>query len=483
MERHSIDDLVREVGGMRITTGGQAAAPEPLFAMQPQSESMSAAEVVALLVARFGASECYTLRNDRGYHAHRGSRAPSAAGLAMYLRDHMWLERTRPPHTPIHSAAAPHFERVIGLSPQGMAAVLCSDGRARYLDLADHLADEPFLREWSVHPVFQAPSKEEAELRVANIDRTMASLHYVRTDGGAHEVHLVDMAETQPTWVVIRPREPVYYVVANPWYALLLDMDGRLSVYCSRTGAELLRPQQISAPLLADLPKPAAPPLTTAVGPTNPVSGEALEPVSSAEPAPRVRMPLVVHRIRTAMFNELDECSVALCSEHGAIFTARLPETPGEPIEMHRLDLHMYGLLDDGAAPAEQPTREVATTVCYRERGDDMLLARGGAHSLVCTTTQSKLVKESERAPTYRCTDAATGWNCVAALGTALVAHGRDGSLHVFSMLDRRKGSHQPDALTRAVGLTPCERGYRSLHVTPTHVHCLLWDGRVLQAM
>jgi hypothetical protein len=192
----------------------------------------------------------------------------------------------------------------------------------------------------------------------------------------------------------------------------------------------------------------------------------------------------------TATFNELDPASVALCSMYGPVFTAQLPDAPpaaGEMLHIAQMGIRIYGTAnDDGrATPATHPTRELALTVSYRERGDDMMLARAGAHTLLCTSTETPnaLVKAHSRSTAFSGVDAACGWNCVAALGSALVVHSRDGSVRVMSMLKRRTATQQAEPLTRSVGSAPCVRGYRSLHVAPAHVHCLLWDGRVLQAM
>jgi len=73
-------------------------------------------------------------------------------------------------------------------------------------------------------------------------------------------------------------------------------------------------------------------------------------------------------------------------------------------------------------------------------------------------------------------------WNCIAVLGTAIIAHARNGHIFVYSMLKRRKHAEMMqitlDKPEMLVECPPC--GYRSLFVTPNKVFCLLPNGRVL---
>jgi len=464
-----MDELSARMGGMRIATHGSEApvADEPLFARVPLRAGMPAAEVIDVLVQRFGSSECEPLVRDPGFLQSLAGARPSSARLATYLSEHMWLERLRPRRGTVYLNAAEGFRRVIGLSPQGWCAVLCSEGRV--CSFRAPMGAEG----WQAHRAYRAPL-DRGEPRVCNIDGHTAVLHYPYwpDNDEPQEVHVVQLAEPDRPALVLTPEHPVHYVVANHLYTVVLDPEGRVAVYASDDGRLVMDYTVVRAPLMA----PALP----AASGTNPMTGQPLE----SEPA--VRMPLVPHQIQMALFNELDPASLVLCSAHGVAFTLRMPEEP--PRELWALDgreLTMYDFVVDAGTPSERPTREAAYTACYRECGADMLLVRAGAHALLATSQQT--VKDqphaTERAVSHRVCDAVTAWNCVAALGTALVAHGRDGSLHVFSMLERRVGRAQPDPLTRETALTKCERGYRSLYVTATVVTCLLWDGRLLHVL
>jgi len=150
-----------------------------------------------------------------------------------------------------------------------------------------------------------------------------------------------------------------------------------------------------------------------------------------------------------------------------------------------------------GSAPHPGPSAATGTgtgTEAGGEEGDDEkrtkymdeLVVHGSTHALLASVVQldypiaNQQSRDLLQQSTPHCIG---GYNCVAALGTAVVAHERGGGLFVFSMLEHRGAQVNMPDMTSYMPTVPVDSGYRSLYVTSAQIFCLLPDGRLFCAV
>lgn len=509
----------------KTTTPGDAVDLPPLPAWQRWKEMMKAEPFAQLekkafdqLALRFGMDEVHALRVDPDYvrwcayqdlidPEDNGVPVASWTELADFLRQASTFESipSAYSHFPwkgvrglrndsLPSTKQDHVPptQVIGLSQQGTGVVIVEGDRLAVM-VTD--SDGP---DFQLLTGYQLPVAEWGAPECANIYGSTVSLVFKR---GA-EQNRIDLVEipsaldensleaTFKTFII--NDVDLVYVVATEWWMLLINRQKQCAAW-STTHEAARTPFE---PLMVAIKKASAAD-PNAAGQRNPVNGELME---KEQPELVFKEQLVM----SAFFDVIDRWCFVISTPMGICYRGRLPmlgpdsvidpEQMRFPLMVFKDAIHMGSdsaqLVAGQKAPAK-PTREFAINICMRSTNAadnlDFSIAQASESSISYISMSANYIRrhmpqlETRRAA-YQATDEEHPCNCVAVLGTLLVAHSSSGEISLYSMLKKPPtGSDGALASTVADPNIPAvTRYYPSLYVRSCNITCLMPDGSVV---
>jgi hypothetical protein len=470
-------------------------------------------ELITMNVRHFGASEHGAMMNDPGLEEYskrlEGAIDPMIADylLAAYLQNRYWLEgKAEYLATRISQDKTQPKGYIIGLSPQGVAARVTTDGYVEYSDLSKWTPDTVGIK-WTEYTKFKIDPERPPLLCSVDGDTVVfymenpSELCVIQLNARPHIFEdKIPKRHRVPMIIPIDLEAPGYIrtVTANRHYAVVVDDKGSFGIFS-------LRNRRLLTPSFVRLEGPAfIQPAPTVKEPAmvNPLSddGAVLEP----EPIIAGKFPEVHYPVCIVQFNELNPFALALCTSLGPVFTCNLPvlKTDNDIVpqinDIYELgfDFH-HDLLS--APPLLQepdirdlPVQHPASCVSFRKCADDMTLAFGGVYTTNYRTTMSKYSVlengsplQTDRALEYRSTRNTAMMNTIAAFGSSVVTHTADGRITVWSMQKFAVEKNKPVRyqISDFTGPMPIgDRSYRSLYLTIDRLWCMLPNGQLLLA-
>ena len=513
-----LERIANELGGIALDTrGGTAPMPADIQVdmdeRTPDSIAVNARteqEAMGALITHYGLSEITAIRSlDPGWLAFAGDADRNNwFRLAAYLQTRFrhtrytpevsfsrftgrWAKQSRKAAA---SGAGGTRElvvsMVVGLSPQGVAAVLARRGSSNKHYLFARSVHDTDPAPWRAH---EATPALAGLPRCASIDRHTVAMW---CEPGVLVVvpDVLDRASV-PVQIRLDPTAPpVESVLANSEYAVVVHTNGDATVVDYRhsvsyaVGAFLMPP--VSQP--ATEPSATPPPTPAAV---NPLTGEALE----APQPPSVAVEQYErHAIASMAFDELNSRGVVFSTALGWLVHGELapPGTAGADAHAFLSTSLAWAQMGPTVALGDRtykhPPQEPALGLCRRSvPGGDVVLAQCGQHIAYRNDSARQILEltgVAPRAPTRFVNDVGPMLS-VAVLGTTVAVFSRSNRVFISTVVPAHDSPDSWGARFRVdphntelgTGVLFPVRPYRALCVTTTNIFALYMDGTLME--
>ena len=384
--------------------------------------------------------------------------------------------------------------KVVGLSPQGWAAVLASKGMSskRYLFSRhrSHPRDVPWVQVAGFEPLVAG-----CDPIATGIDRNTVTMLF----GKSHRNDAGDVVNTYEALVVDleAPREPPRRVALPANSPNALSISGhtdRLLVVHENGALTIMHPKTgMSYAVFPVFPVREERTLTAAAGKTNPLTGDPLDEGHDVEDD---AMKQVAHPIALAVHDQCDPNKVALSTRTGWVIHAKVAPADTPPDEATRFFADNMSPRVMGCDPRindtrfKTPSQEAGVSLCTRcaPGADDVSIAQCNQHVTFRCDAVLRVIKATDmvpRYPSYQVADVGP-MNNIAMLGTVLVAHTNNNTLIIATLVPNLQDPERPSVRFRSgakgansLMAAPAEP-YPSLCVTIGHIYWLLPDGTMV---
>lgn len=506
------DALLKELGALSIKPGAHGPASRSLKVDEcaPNNVSMNAQtpeEMHALLVMRFGTSELAAILRDEALSnvaTDPKDGMPNWFEVAERIEKYWQHEFRTPVLTQIPFSARFHNKpqadpsikvwQVVGLSPQGWAAVLGTKGDSakRYLFFrrTTDSRDVPWVQAAGFPPLPAGRHPISMNIDDCVVSMLFGSSH-AKPDGtivNDYSVVWIDLSKPRTDAVQIDLPLGVpnaIHVTANARRILIVHKDGALTIYHPST--------KIGYAVVPYLPRAKKDDDDKPSPGTNPMTGEKLEAATQQDGDDAA---LERHAVALAVHDQCDPDKVALSTRTGWVIHVQVPpaETPVDQApQSFAANMRWYPMGSDaklGDLTFKHPSQEPATSLCVRSFPGvtSPTIAQCGWHVTYRCDEAQEVIERTQvvpRYPAYQAPDCGP-MNCIAVLGTTIVVHSNSNKLIIGSLVPDlqdpgrdavrfRSGTHGQDSPLTAP-LCP----YRSLCVTVRHVYWLVPDGTLL---